>query len=156
MRFLSIDLGQKRTGIATGDDIVGLVQPREVLMIPQGDALIAALVRVIDDVGPDVVIIGLPTNMDGTEGPAAAGVRAFGERVAARTKVRIEYQDERLTSFAAEESLKRSGRTRGEKKEIRDALAAAEILRDYLRRIRGESEPPDGPMDDPSDDLTHD
>lgn len=137
MRYLAVDLGQRRTGVAAGDDVVGLVQPREVLAVAMGDRLIDALERVIADVGPDVVVIGLPTNMDGSEGPAAAAARAFGAALAGRAKVPVEFQDERLTSFAAEESLKRSGRTRGEKREIRDALAAAEILRDYLRRRTG-------------------
>jgi RNase H-fold protein (predicted Holliday junction resolvase) len=65
-------------------------------------------------------------------------VRAFGEELGRRAKVPIDYQDERLTSFAAEKQLDRSGRTHKEKREIRDALAAAEILRDYLRGLAGD------------------
>ncbi len=142
MRYLAIDLGAKRTGLASGDSIIGLVQPLKVLDVPQGDRLIEALAKAIDDIGPNRVVVGLPINMDGSEGPASRSVRAIGALLEARTKVPVDYQDERLTSFAAESHLDRSGRTHKEKKEIRDALAAAEILRDYLRRIAQEAAPP--------------
>jgi putative Holliday junction resolvase len=72
--------------------------------------------------------------MDGTEGPRATLVRAFGDALAASAGVPVHYQDERLTSFAAEEKLARSGRTHAGKKRTRDAFAAAEILRDFLNR----------------------
>jgi putative Holliday junction resolvase len=133
MRYLAIDVGEKRTGVATGDEITGLVQPRVVLQQARGEELIRKLLIEIDDFGPTRIVIGLPLNMDGTEGPAAKNVRAFGEVIAERSKLPVDYQDERLTSFAAEAHLDRSGRTHKEKKELRDALAAAEILRDYLR-----------------------
>ncbi|MDZ4828823.1 MAG: Holliday junction resolvase RuvX [Phycisphaerae bacterium] len=139
MRYLAVDLGQKRTGLATGDDITGLVQPYDVVQVPPGPRLFAELAKAIDDIGPDAVIVGLPLNMDGSDGPAATSARAFGTELGTRAKVRIEFQDERLTSFAAEEGLNRSGRTHQQKKELRDALAAAEILRDYLRRVSRES-----------------
>ena len=75
--------------------------------------------------------------MDGSEGPQARRVRAFGQRLAQRTDRPIHYQDERLTSHAAEAQLAGSGRTHREKKHLRDALAAAEILRDFLRARAG-------------------
>lgn len=150
MRYMAIDLGERRTGLATGDAITGLVQPRVVIEQSKGEELVRKLLVEIDDFGPTRVVIGLPINMDGSEGPAAKSVRAFAETIAARAKVPVDYQDERLTSFAAEKQLDRSGRTRKEKKELRDALAAAEILRDYLRRIGGEGA---AAVDDDVDDL---
>lgn len=149
MRYLAIDLGAKRTGIATGDAITGLVQPRVVIQQSQGEELLRRLLVEINDYGPTRLVVGLPINMDGTEGPAAKAVRQFGETIAARAKVPVDYQDERLTSFAAEKLLDRSGRTHKEKKELRDALAAAEILRDYLRRLTGAAEGP--PLEDDAD-----
>ncbi len=137
MRYLAIDLGNKRTGVAVGDDVVQIVTPIDVLAIPRGgdDApLVSAIVRIIDEQRPGALVIGLPLNMDGTEGPAAAAARAFGEALAKRTGLAVHFQDERLTSFAAEQQVAGTGRTRKEKKELLDALAAAHILRDYLEQ----------------------
>jgi putative Holliday junction resolvase len=152
MRFMAIDLGERRTGLATGDAITGLVQPRTVIEQSKGEELVRKLLAEIDDFGPTRLVVGLPLNMDGSEGPAAKAARVFAEALALRAKVPVDYQDERLTSFAAEKQLDRSGRTRKEKKELRDALAAAEILRDYLRRIgggdAGDHSPPDDDLED--------
>jgi putative Holliday junction resolvase len=152
VRYLAIDLGGKRTGLAAGDSITGLVQPLKVVAMPMGDALLAALAREIDEVGPNTVVVGLPLNMDGTEGPAATSVRAFAERLAARAGVPLRFQDERLTSFAAEGRLDRSGRTHKEKRELRDALAAAEILEDFLRASRPQADVEDDGGDERDDD----
>jgi len=66
MRYLAIDLGAKRTGLAAGDDVVGLVQPVEVVQVPRGPALLDALARAVDRHGPDALVVGLPLNMDGS------------------------------------------------------------------------------------------
>ena len=70
--------------------------------------------------------------MDGTIGPRAKLTQEFGKKIALRTSIEVFYQDERLTSVAAEEHLSQSGKTHKQKKRIRDALAAAEILNDFL------------------------
>jgi len=132
LRFLAIDLGDRRTGFATGDRETSFVQPLEVAEAPFGPLLMSAILRVVERERPNAIVIGLPLNMDDTEGPAAARIRAFGSDVAARTSLPVHFQDERLTSHAAEHHLARSGKTRGQKKRIRDALAAAEILREFL------------------------
>ena len=100
--------------------------------VPSGNDLIDAVVRAIDEQDPDAIVVGLPLNMDDSEGAQAKGVREFGRVLGERTAKPIHYQDERLTSFAAEARLAGSGHTHQQKKERRDALAAAEILRDYL------------------------
>ena len=132
MRYLAIDLGAKRTGLAAGDDVVGLVQPVEVVQVPRGPALLDALARAVDRHGPDALVLGLPLNMDGTEGGATADVRAFGAALAERVKLPVHYHDERLSSFEADQRMARSGRTHREKKELRDALAACAILESWL------------------------
>jgi len=104
----------------------------EVVAAPFGPPLTLAILKVIERERPDALVLGLPVNMDDTEGPAAARVRAFGAELAATTNIPVHFQDERLTSFAAEQHLSGSGRTRGAKKRLRDALAAAEILREFL------------------------
>jgi putative Holliday junction resolvase len=132
LRYLSIDLGDKRTGLAAGDDVTSLVSPHAVLDIPRGDGLVTAIAQAIAGLAPDALVIGLPLNMDDSEGPAAATARAFGAELGARCGLPVHFQDERLTSFDADQHMARSGRTRGQKKKIRDALAAAAILRDFL------------------------
>ena len=134
MRYLAVDLGAKRTGLAAGDDVTRLVQPVEVLQVPRGPALMDALAKAVDRHGPDAIVLGLPINMDGTEGGAAKDVRAFGEALAARTKLPVHLQDERLTSFEADSRMAQSGRTHRQKKELRDAIAAAAILEDFLAK----------------------
>jgi putative Holliday junction resolvase len=132
MRYLAVDLGAKRTGLAAGDDVVGLVQPVEVLSVPRGPALLDALARAVERHGPDALVVGLPLNMDGTEGGATADVRAFGAALAGRVELPVHFHDERLSSFEADQRMARSGRTHREKKELRDALAACAILESWL------------------------
>ncbi len=137
MRYLAIDLGDKRTGIATGNDLTGMVAPVATLEVPRGEALITALATLIEEHNPDRVILGLPLNMDGTEGPRAKLVREFAKQLANATPVEVICHDERLSSFEADQAMAQSGRTHKQKKRLRDALAAAAILRDYLEANTG-------------------
>ena len=138
MRYLAIDLGDKRTGIAVGDDETGIASPVAGLPIAPGPALVRTILRAIEEHAPDALVLGLPLNMDGSEGPRARRTRAFGAELEAAIDRPLYYQDERLTSFAAEQRLAGSGRThKQKKKEVRDALAAAEILEDYMNRLTG-------------------
>jgi len=132
MRYLGIDLGDKRTGLALGDDETGLIAPLDVIAARRGESLLAALLEAIDQQRPAAIVIGLPINMDGTEGPAAKTSREFGELLHHRSGLPVIYQDERLTSYAADQHMAQTGRTHKQKKQLRDALAAAEILRDFF------------------------
>ncbi len=136
MRFLCVDLGDKRTGLASGDTVLRIASPAGVLETPisqrAGGALLEALARAVTEHGPTALVLGLPLNMDGSEGPRAKLVRAFGRRLEAATGLAVHYQDERLTSSQADWQMARSGLTRGRKKARRDALAAAAILSDFL------------------------
>lgn len=141
-RYLAIDLGDKRTGLAAGDDLTGVVAPLDVLEVPiaerAGEALLDALARAVADQfsasSPAELVIGLPFNMDGTEGPRAKLVREFTARLEPRLSPRrtIHFFDERLTSVEADWQMAQSGRTHGQKKKARDALAAAVLLRGFL------------------------
>lgn len=152
MRYIAIDLGDKRTGVAIGDSDTGAVMPLDVIEVSlglrDGTALLEALARVIEEhLGPGPVhgpgravrpgspgelVVGLPLNMDGTEGPRAKVARSFAARLVARTRRTVHFQDERLTTAAADWELAGSGLTHGQKKSMRDALAAAAVLRDFL------------------------
>jgi putative Holliday junction resolvase len=115
----------------------------EVLEVPvsarDGGDLLEAIAAWIDSMAsrsqPCELVVGLPMNMDGTEGKAAAKARAFGAALAQRTGRAVQFQDERLTSADADWSMARSGMTHKEKKQRRDALAAAAILRDFLAAL---------------------
>jgi len=148
LRYLCVDLGDKRTGLALGDDVTRLVSPLPTIEVPisiaDGAALLEALARAVEEqVGvaragtktPSrhaALIFGLPLNMDGTENPRTRIVRAFATRLGGRVGLEVKFQDERLTTVDADWQMARSGLTRGEKKQKRDALAAATILRDFL------------------------
>ena len=132
MRIFAIDLGDMRTGLAAGDDLTKHVEPLKV--IQEGDSALRfqRILKEVDDFGPDHILVGFPLNMDGTEGPRARASRAFAQQLSEATGITTTLQDERLTSFAADEALKGTGRTRKSKKRIQDALAAAELIRDFL------------------------
>lgn len=154
MRYLAIDLGDKRTGLAVGDSVTRLVSPCEVVETPIANAggaeLLTALRRAaVEHLGEAVpnrnageLVVGLPINMDGTEGQRAKLVRAFAARIAETTGRAVHFQDERLSSADADWSMARSGMTHKQKKQRRDALAAAAILRDFLESRAGGTSPP--------------
>jgi len=131
-RYLAVDLGDRRTGTASGDDQTGFVSPGDVLEVPIGPRLVERLVRSAEEADAGEIVLGLPVNMDGSEGQRAKLSRTFAAELATATGRPVHLQDERLTSFAAEGHLARTGRTHREKKKRRDALAAAELLRDFL------------------------
>ena len=129
MRYLALDLGTKRTGIAVGDDETGSALPVAVVDTPDEAALLAAVTTQIEEHGPDAIVVGLPLNMDGTEGKPAEETRTLAERIAAHTTLPVHVQDERLTSDAARRKLAETGPLRGRRD---DAIAAAIILEEYL------------------------
>ncbi len=133
MRYLAIDLGDKRTGLAVGDDETALATPAATLPVAPGPALIDAILRMIREHEVDTLVLGLPLNADGSEGPRAKLTRQFGVSLQEATEVPLYYQDERLTTYAANQRLAGTGRTHKQKKAARDAIAAAEILQDFLR-----------------------
>jgi putative Holliday junction resolvase len=132
-RYLAVDVGGKRTGLALGDTLTRMAMPVEVLHVPRGPALLDMIAKAVKAHAPDAIVMGLPLNMDGSEGSAVEQARAFAAEVQARTGLAVHLQDERLTSFEADQRMARTGRTHGEKKELRDAIAAAALLEDFLR-----------------------
>lgn len=136
MTTIALDYGRKRIGLAITDDQgrgaypMGVVERRS--LNHDLDAIRARLA------GRDVtrIVVGLPLNMDGTEGPAARAARAFAECVGAATGLPVEMYDERLTSVEAEERLRSAGASREASKRALDAVAAAVILEGWLQARR--------------------
>lgn len=140
---MSIDLGDRRTGLASGDSATGVVSPLTVIEVELqhggGSPLLEAVARAVEEQLGDnprlqrgEVVIGVPLNMDGTAGPRVQIVRAFAARLQSRLGRAVHEQDERLTSVQADWDMAQSGLTHQQKKERRDALAAAAILGDFL------------------------
>lgn len=132
MRYLAIDLGGKRTGLAVGSDVTGVVTPIGMIEASHDEGRLSGILDATDEHGPDEFVLGLPLNMDDSEGPAAKQARLFAAALAERTGLPVHLWDERLTSQAADEQMSRSGLTHSQKKARRDALAAAALLRDFL------------------------
>lgn len=138
MRYLAIDHGIKRTGLAICDAGERLASP---LCVFQGQTnLPEQIAQVVDREEVGAVVLGLPLNMDGSEGPQAQKVKAFAERLRQHIQVPIFFQDERLSSFGAREKLESTGLPKAKQRGLVDALAAAEILQSFLD-AKGASEP---------------
>ncbi len=135
MRYLAIDLGEKRTGLAVGDDITGIASPLDVIQTSSAEERFKAIARAIEDQGPAALVVGAPFNMDGTKSPGTQKAEAFAKELESRFKLTVHLFDERLTSAAADDQMAQSGLTHGQKKARRDALAAANILRAFLDTI---------------------
>lgn len=134
MRYLGIDLGGRRTGLAIGDDDTGSVGPVDVIEARDEAGVVRGIRAAIEAYDAEALVIGMPYNMDGTPGPAAKRAEALAQRLERETQLVVHRADERLTSYAADQQMSGSGLTRGRKKARRDALAAAVILRDFLAR----------------------
>ena len=132
MRILAIDLGDVRSGLAMGESTTGTIEPLRVVEARTPEQRLTILAGVVEEFGPELILVGLPLNMDGTEGSQAKAARTFADELKACTDIPVNMQDERLTSFEADQQLKGSGRSRKGRKQIQDALAAAELIRDYL------------------------
>ncbi|MCH2136300.1 MAG: Holliday junction resolvase RuvX [Phycisphaerales bacterium] len=128
--LLAIDLGDRRTGVAVADTDSGAIMPVEVLDIPRGPRLDAAVAALIEAHAPAALVVGLPLNMDGTEGPRARDTRQWALAIGHRAGIEVHLHDERLTSFEAEDRMR--GTSRREKKQRSDALAACVLLESFL------------------------
>lgn len=126
-RFIGLDHGSRRVGVAVGDSETGLAFARPALRAPDPVAVLA-LVRAE---GADAVILGLPRNMDGSEGRQATAARRFGDRLVA-LGLSVTYQDERLSSWEAGREFAAAGRQPDRRSGELDSAAARLILQDYL------------------------
>ena len=130
-RWLGIDHGTKRIGIAAGNSADCIATPLSVVPAEPLDAAIRQILRLADEYGTEGMVVGLPLNMDGSEGPQAACARDMAGQLARATKLDVRLWDERLSSFEADKAL--AGKlTRKKRKARQDAVAAAAMLHDFL------------------------
>jgi putative Holliday junction resolvase len=136
-RILALDLGQARTGVAVSDLLGWTAQPVGIIKTCPHQKAIARIRDMVREYEVGTIVLGMPYNMNGTEGPQAVWVRQFGERLSRAIKgPAIVYWDERLTTFESEELLIESGMKSRKRKQHRDKIAAALILRAYLEHLR--------------------
>ncbi|MCA8939004.1 MAG: Holliday junction resolvase RuvX [Planctomycetes bacterium] len=136
-RIMAIDYGDKRTGLALCEESGRIVVPYDVITEEDQAKLISKLASVIQSEGIEHVVIGLPLTMSGETGGRAIKTETFGKALSAAlgSEVKLAYEDERLTSYAAEKALAATGMKLRKMKGKVDAVAACEILRTYLKRI---------------------
>jgi putative Holliday junction resolvase len=132
MRILAIDHGSKRMGIAVSDELKMIAQPLEYILAEPSDRFLARLNELINDKEVELILIGMPRNMDGSYGPAALKVQDFVEMLKAAVCVPIKMWDERLTSAQANRLLIQGNVRRDKRKEKVDKMAAAILLQSYL------------------------
>lgn len=131
-RVAALDVGDARVGIAVSDELGLLVSGIGVVRRVGGLRDLEAIGRLLAPHAPTQLVVGLPLNMDGSEGPQAAKTRRFAERVAAHLELPLAFQDERLSSFEAEERLRTAGVRATRRRRHLDEASAVVILEDFL------------------------
>jgi len=131
-RILGIDTGDARFGLALSDELGMLAHPLETLNVKEHADLAAHIAGIIAREKVEVVVIGMPRNMNGTYGPASEKVKAFAEKLKEKSPCTIKFWDERLTTVAAQKSLHESGRNVKQGRAVIDQVAAQMILQGFL------------------------
>lgn len=139
MAIAALDLGARRIGIAVTDADAMSVHPLRTIERRSFGADLEAIRHTIGSRHIDCLVVGLPVNMDGSEGPMARHIRNLAAKFGDALGIEVKFQDERLSSFEAEERLG-SSLPRGKRRNAIDAVAAAVILESYLEAQRRKPE----------------
>ncbi len=135
-RLLGFDLGEKTIGLALSDTLRSVATPMETLPRGKFSTDAAKIERIITEQNVGGLVIGLPLNMDGSDGPSAQSARAFARNFAARSPIPVVLQDERLSTAAVTRTLIDADASRRRRAEVVDKMAAAYILQGALDRLR--------------------
>lgn len=138
MRILGLDVGSKTVGVAISDPLGFTAQGLEIIAIDeeQNEFGLDRLAELVDQYKVDKFVVGLPKNMNNTSGPRVEASQAYGELLVERFGLPVDYQDERLTTVAAERMLiEQADVSRNKRKKVIDKLAAQLILQNYLDRM---------------------
>jgi len=130
-RILGIDVGEARIGLAISDELGMMAHPLETVHVKEGGAM-ARVAETVKKREIATVVIGLPRNMNGTYGPAAEKVREFAKKLQELAPCTVKFWDERLTTVAAQRSLRDAGRDVKKSRPVIDQVAAQLILQGYL------------------------
>lgn len=140
--LVGLDLGTKTIGVSVSDGLLSVASPLETIKRTKYTADAARLEQIIEARYIGGIVLGLPFNMDGSEGPRCQSTRAFARNLARQSELPITYWDERLSTVAAERALLEADASRRRRAEVIDNVAAAYILQgalDRLSHIRRES-----------------
>ena len=132
MPKLGLDVGRASIGLALADDV--LRTARALRTVRRSGRDLAEIGKVAEEYEVTRAVVGLPLNMDGTEGASARLARGFAARLATALRLPVELQDERLSTFEADDRLRQRGLSGRDRKQVVDAEAAAVILQDWLDR----------------------
>ena len=135
-RLLGLDLGEKTIGLALSDRLLMVATPMETLKRGKFAADAARLDIIISEQGIGGLVVGLPLNMDGSDGPSAQSARAFGRNWVNRSTLPLIFWDERLSTMAVTRTLLDADASRKRRGEVVDKMAAAYILQGALDRLR--------------------
>ncbi|HMM14988.1 MAG TPA: Holliday junction resolvase RuvX [Parvibaculum sp.] len=133
---MGVDLGSKTIGLALSDISLTVASPLETIKRAKFTADATRLLALATEHGVGGLVIGLPVNMDGSEGPAAQSARAFARNLEKLTALPIAFWDERLSTAAVTRTLIEADASRARRAELVDKMAAAYILQGALERLR--------------------
>lgn len=134
--IVGLDLGTKTIGVAVSDGLRGVASPLTVIRRTKFTLDAQALLKILDERALVGLVLGLPRNMDGSEGPRAQSTRAFARNLERLTPLPITFWDERLSTVAAERALLEGDTSRKRRAEVIDQVAAGYILQGALDRLR--------------------
>ena len=140
-RLLGLDLGEKTIGVALSDTLLSVASPLVTLKRRKFSANAVELQVLIKEHGVGGIVVGLPLNMDGSEGPSAQSARAFARNFVATGDIPLIFWDERLSTAAVTRTLLEADSSRKRRAEVVDKMAASYILQGALDRLRHMSRP---------------
>ncbi len=132
MRIMGLDLGEKTIGVALSDPMGMIARGVEVIKRKTMEEDVKYLFALLQEYEVEKIVLGLPLNMNNTEGPGAKMARDFGRKLTSETGVPVVFWDERLTTVAAEKILLEADMSRAKRKKVIDKMAAVFILQNYL------------------------
>lgn len=133
-RFLGLDYGTRRIGLAVSDSEARIAFPERTLERRGARRDVEEICKLVAERGVVGIVVGLPLHMDGRRGPEAEAAEAFARLVGEATGVPVEMLDERWTTVEAERALQESGRKGKKRRAVVDAVAATLLLRTWLER----------------------
>jgi putative Holliday junction resolvase len=142
MRYLCLDLGRRRIGVAKSDETRLIATPVGVIQVHNQEQVFREIVRLVEEYQAARLIIGLPIQLNGQEGIEANRARTFAADLENYLSVPIDFMDERLTSVEADRLMLEAGFNPNKRRANIDATAAALILQAYLDTERNQSRPP--------------
>ena len=138
-RLMGFDIGEKTLGLALSDTSLTIATPLETLRRGKFSADAAILARFVEEHRVGGFVLGLPVNMDGSEGPRCQSVRAFANNLMGKIELPLAFWDERLSTAAVTRTMLDADLSRARRAELVDKLAAAYILQGFLDRLKSAS-----------------